>query len=87
MDKSLSEIRRVLSQAEVAASDGKQVIFYPGLASRLSKESEDRIVNKVERMLDESEERQSEVLDQIHREVKTLQDRASAPSKKNRWFS
>ena len=34
MNQSLEEVRRVFSQLEMAGSDGKRIILYPGLASR-----------------------------------------------------
>lgn len=83
MNSSMEEIRRVFSQMELAGSDGKQIILYPGLASRLSKESENRIVKKMENRFDESEERQQEALDELRRSIKTLNDRTA---KKGKWF-
>lgn len=79
-NRSLEDIRRICSQLELAGSDGKQIILYPGLASRLSKETEDRIVEKI----DESEERQQDALEGIRRSIKSLSDRTQ---KKNKWFS
>ena len=84
MNKSLEEIRRVFSQIEVAGSDGRQIILYPGLASRLNSESEKRILKQMETMIDESEERQEEILSEIRSDVKTLQSRSA---KKGKWFS
>ena len=83
-NRSLEDIRRICEQLELAGSDGKQIILYPGLASRLSKESEDRIVEKVESRLDESEERQQDALEGIRRSIRSLNDRSQ---KKNKWFS
>ena len=84
MEKSLEEIQRVFSQVEVAGSDGKKIILYPGLAARLGKESEQRIVKQMETMLTESEQRQGEALDAIRDSMKEMNDRSA---KKGRWFS
>ena len=84
VNESLDAVRRVFSQMDVAGTDGKQIILYPGMAARLSKESEQRILNRVETMLDASEERQSEILDEIREDVRDLNNRAS---KKGKWFS
>ena len=84
VNESLEAVRRVFSQMDVAGTNGKQIILYPGMAARLSRESEQRILNKVETLLDASEERQGEVLDEIREDVRDLSSRAS---KKGRWFS
>ena len=84
VNESLEAVRRVFSQMDVAGTDGKQIILYPGMAARLSRESEQRILNRVETMLDASEERQGEVLDEIREDVRDLNSRAS---KKGKWFS
>ena len=84
MNKSLDEIRRVFSQIEVAGNDGNQIILYPGLSSQITRDSENRIVKKMETMIDESEERQEEILNEIRDDVKTLHSRSA---KKNKWFS
>ena len=84
VNESLDAVRRVFTQMDVAGSDGKQIILYPGMAARLSKESEQRILNRVETMLDASEERQNEVLDEIREDVRDLNSRTA---KKGRWFS
>ena len=84
MNESLEKIRDVFSQIEVAGNDGRQIILYPGLASRVSQESEQRIVKKMETMIEESEERQEEILDEIREDVKILNDRTA---RKGKWFS
>ena len=84
MNESLEEIRSVFSQIEVAGTDGKKIILYPGLASRISKESEQRIIQKMETRIGESEEKQGEALDGIREEMRALNDKAA---KKGRWFS
>lgn len=84
MNRSLDEIRRLFSQLELAGSDGKRIILYPGLASRLSKESEQRIIEKMDTRISESEDRQQEALDELRRNIKTLNDRTA---KKGKWFS
>jgi len=83
-NQSLAEIRRIFSQLGVASNDGKQVILYPSLASRLSRESEQRIVNKLESRIDESEARQQESLEEIRRSIRKMSD---GPQKKGKWFS
>ena len=84
MEKSLEEIRRVFSQVEVAGTDGKKIILYPGLAARLGKESEQRIVKQMENMISQSDQRQGEALEEIRDGVKEINDRTA---KKGRWFS
>ena len=84
VNESLDAVRRVFSQMDVAGTDGKQIILYPGMAARLSRESEQRILSRVGTLIDASEERQSEVLDEIREDVRDLNSRAS---KKGKWFS
>lgn len=84
VNESLDAVRRVFSQMDVAGTNGKQIILYPGMAARLSKESEQRILNRVETLIGASEERQGEVLDEIREDVRDLNSRAS---KKGKWFS
>ena len=84
MNASLEEIQKVFSQIEVAGSDGKKIILYPGLASRLSKESEQRILKEMEGMISESGERQEKAMEEIRDEVKEMNSRTA---KKSRWFS
>lgn len=84
VNESLDAVRRVFSQMDVAGTDGKQIILYPGMAARLSKESEQRILNRVETLIDASEDRQNEVLDEIREDVRDLNSRAG---KKGKWFS
>ncbi len=83
-NQTLTDIRRICSQLEMASSDGKQIILYPGLASRLSKESEQRIVDKVDSRIEESEAKQQAALEEIRRSIKKLGD---PTQKKNKWFS
>ena len=83
-NQSLAELRRIFSQLEMAGRDGKQIILYPGLASRLSKESEQRIVSKMEDRIEESEAKQREALEAIRRDLRKMNDN---PQKKNKWFS
>ena len=84
VNESLDAVRRVFSQMDVAGTNGKQIILYPGMAARLSKESEQRILNRVETLIGASEERQGEVLDEIREDVRDLNSRAS---RKGKWFS
>ena len=84
MNESLETISNVFSQIEVAGTDGKRIILYPGLASRISKESEQRIIKKMETRIGESEEKQSEALDEIREGMRALNDKTA---KKGRWFS
>jgi hypothetical protein len=83
-NKTLEELRRLFTQLQVAGSDGKQVILYPGLATRLSKESEQRIVEKLGNRIDESEARQQESIDEIRRSIRRQNGEPS--QKKNKWF-
>ena len=80
MNQTLEEISRLFYQVEVAGSDGKTMYFYPGLSAQ-SKESEQRMMRRIEEALQESEERQSDALDAVRREVKNLNEK-----KKSRWF-
>lgn len=82
-NQALEEISRIFSQLQVASSDGKKAILYPGLATRLSKESEQRIVETLGNRIDESEARQQESLEEIRRSLKKQNDQSQ---KKNRWF-
>ena len=83
-NSTLESIRKVFSSLEVAGRDGKQIILYPGLAARLSKESEQRIVKTLENRIEESEARQQESMEEIRRSIRKLND---PPQKKNKWFS
>ncbi len=82
MNTSMEEIRRLFAQMEVAGSDGKRIILYPGM-SRSSKEQEQRMLKQMENMILQSEERQGETLDAIRHSVKELNDRNA---KKRSWF-
>ena len=84
MNESLGEIAKVFSQIEVAGTDGKRIILYPGLAARLNKEAEQRIVKSLETRINESEERQEERLETIQDDIRNLQNR---PVKKGKWFT
>ena len=84
MTRSLKDISRVFSQIEVAGSDGRRIVLYPGLAARLSEESEKRIVKKMEDMISESGEKQEEALNEVREDLKDLKERSA---KKGKWFS
>ncbi len=84
VNNSLTNLTRIFSQLEIASKDGNKILLYPGLASRLSKESEKRIVDTVESRISESEEKQQAALEEILRNVQKLN---SPSNKKNKWFS
>ena len=83
MNASLEEIRDVFSQIQVAGTDGKRIVLYPGMSARVSKESEQRILKQTGNMIRQSEERQGEKLDGIKEELDELNERTA---KKSRWF-
>ena len=83
MNASLEEIKDVFSQIQVAGTDGKRIILYPGMSARVSKESEQRILKQTDSMIRQSEERQGEKLDGIKEELDELNERTA---KKSRWF-
>lgn len=83
MNASLEEIRDVFSQIQVAGTDGKRIVLYPGMSARVSKESEQRILKQTGSMIRQSEERQGEKLDGIKEELDELNERTA---KKSRWF-
>ncbi|MDO4299262.1 MAG: MotA/TolQ/ExbB proton channel family protein [Lachnospiraceae bacterium] len=82
MNDTLKELERLLSQIEAAGGDGKSIYLYPG-NPRQNQATEQKILQQMTDMLQESGERQEELLQDVKRVVRELSD---STGKKKGWF-